>query len=1084
MEGARRLMLILHANWSDNALHLWAESVEQWHRTEASPPPADGDRAEVVDHPFVLDAAALHEIVQAFAPVPSPVSVPVSIPGAGVDASSLTLRLPARSGRPVPSDGLLRIIGGEAGALGGSLESWRVPTMRIEAGCALEWLLSLNEPRRTGEVEFGAGVRVLRALATLIASLLADQRFVPTLLQTREGRYLAYWQPWLHDEATRERLDALLTSAPGVLRAAVNEFDHQLWPTIEDALRGMTDPIVRRWLRERDFQEAVEDTEGVEDEHLLWLRGLLTDANELSLTDRSAAAELLSGVRSWIARLDDAEVERPFRLMLRVEEPLAGPDLPELQPVKETVEWRLSFFLRSTRIKAQPISASVIWEGGESAFDQTLSGARAQELLLTELGRAARIYPALQDVLEQPHPTALELSTLRVHEFLREHAPVLREAGIEIETPHWWRHPKHRVGMRLSIDSDSFGDEAGDGRDGLGRTGRALGLDALVKFEWQLAIGDRVISLDTLKRLSMSKSSLVPMDGAWVEIDPQTLGAARKFLENGSQGEMTVLEALRTAYGFTDHAPALPVFGIDATGWVSDFFNGGQGEFRAVAVEQPSSLDGQLRPYQKRGLSWLAFLDRLGLGACLADDMGLGKTIQLIALLLHERERLNGSEAIGPTLVVAPMSVVGNWVNELARFAPDITVHVHHGLDRTTGEAFITEANRHDIVITTYGLVTRDIEFLGRVDWRRVVLDEAQFIKNPPTKQSKAIRSLTTDRRIALTGTPVENRLGELWSILEFCNPGYLGTSGEFRRRFVLPIERRRDESAAVALRALIRPFVLRRVKTDPEVVPDLPDLVQTKDYAILTSEQARLYQSVVDGMLRAVDESEGTQRRGHVLAGLIKLKQVCNHPMNLAGSDDEPAAIGASGPPQSARSGKTMRLMEMLEEVVAAGDKALIFTQFRRMGHLLNAMIAHDLDTQTLFLHGGTPRTKRDELIARFQSDDRAAPIFILSLRAGGVGLNLTAANHVFHFDRWWNPAVESQATDRAFRIGQKRTVHVHKLISRGTLEERIDEMLEQKTELAERIVGAGETWLTELSSNQLRELLSLRQTVMEVEA
>ena len=706
---------------------------------------------------------------------------------------------------------------------------------------------------------------------------------------------------------------------------------------------------------------------------------------------------------------------------------------------------------------------------------------QAQELLLTELGRAARIYPLVQEVLDEPHPVAVNLTTARMHEFLREHAPVLREAGIEVETPAWWRHPKHRIGMRLAINSGALGDDDAQAHAGHGHSDRALGLDALVQFQWQLAIGERTISIETLRKLSMSKSSLVPIEGAWVEIEPQTLSAARRFLDNGSSGEMTVLQALRTAYGFSDHTPSLPVFGIDADGWVSDFFNGGQGEFRSVEVEQPTSLDGQLRPYQKRGLSWLVFLDRLGLGACLADDMGLGKTIQLIALLLHERERLGPDAVTAPTLVVAPMSVVGNWVNELARFAPHLTVHVHHGLDRSLGDAFAAEAGRHDIVITTYGLITRDIEFLGRVAWRRVVLDEAQFIKNPPTKQSKAIRSLKTDRRIALTGTPVENRLGELWSILDFCNPGYLSTAGEFRRRFVLPIERRRDESAAAALRALIRPFILRRVKTDPDVVPDLPDLFQTKDYAILTAEQARLYQSTVDGMLRAVEASEGTQRRGHVLAGLIKLKQICNHPLNLAESDHEPAT---DGPPQSNRSGKTIRLMEMLEEVVAAGDKALLFTQFRRMGHLLAAMIAHNLNTQTLFLHGGTPRNKRDELIERFQSDDRTAPIFILSLRAGGVGLNLTAANHVFHFDRWWNPAVESQATDRAFRIGQKRSVHVHKLISRGTLEERIDEMLEQKTELAERIVGTGETWLTELSSNQLRELLSLRQNVMEVEA
>ncbi|MCE2882341.1 MAG: DEAD/DEAH box helicase, partial [Planctomycetaceae bacterium] len=440
-------------------------------------------------------------------------------------------------------------------------------------------------------------------------------------------------------------------------------------------------------------------------------------------------------------------------------------------------------------------------------------------------------------------------------------------------------------------------------------------------------------------------------------------------------------------------------------------------------------------------------------------------------------------------LLVCPMSVVGNWNRELHRFAPELVVHVHHGLERPVGEKFVETALSSDIVVTTYALVVRDHESIGRVHWRRVVLDEAQHIKNPPTKQTASIRALRTSHRVALTGTPVENRLSELWSILEFCTPGYLGSQGEFRKRFTGPIERHKDRRQAERLKNLVRPFVLRRLKTDPTVISDLPPLVQTKQNVPLTVEQSQLYAAVTADMLQRVDNAEGIKRRGLVLSALVKLKQICNHPAHYLrqGSDDDdatPLPTLAPGEKLSARSGKATRMMEMLEEVVAAGDRALVFTQYRQMGHLLVAMIRQELDTDAIFLHGGTPQARREQLIERFQSGDPACPIFVLSLKAGGVGLNLTAANHVFHFDRWWNPAVENQATDRAFRIGQHRTVNVHKMISEGTLEETIDQMIEQKTELAQQIIGSGEQWLTELSTTQLRDLLTLRRSTMEDES
>jgi SNF2 family DNA or RNA helicase len=418
------------------------------------------------------------------------------------------------------------------------------------------------------------------------------------------------------------------------------------------------------------------------------------------------------------------------------------------------------------------------------------------------------------------------------------------------------------------------------------------------------------------------------------------------------------------------------------------------------------------------------------------------------------------------------MSIVGNWHKELQRFAPSLNVMVHHGHERLSGEAFEQEAKRHDIVITTYSLALRDKEHLSHLEWEYVVVDEAQNIKNDAAKQTQAIKKLNAGHKIALTGTPVENRLSELWSIMEFLNPGYLGSGTDFRKNFAIPIERYRDSNRSEALKRLIQPFVLRRLKTDKTIIADLPDKMEMKVFCNLTQEQASLYEAVVQEMLAKIEESEGIERKGLVLSTLLKLKQVCNHPAHFV----------ADGSALPGRSGKLARLEEMLEEALEEGDKALIFTQFAEMGTLLRQHLQETLGREVLFLHGGTPKKQRDIMVQRFQEDRRGAPLFILSLKAGGVGLNLTAANHVFHFDRWWNPAVENQATDRAFRIGQKKNVQVHKFVCIGTLEERIDQMIEQKKELAESIVGSGENWLTEMSTAQLKELFALsREAVGE---
>jgi SNF2 family DNA or RNA helicase len=488
-------------------------------------------------------------------------------------------------------------------------------------------------------------------------------------------------------------------------------------------------------------------------------------------------------------------------------------------------------------------------------------------------------------------------------------------------------------------------------------------------------------------------------------------------------------------------------------------------------------------------MSWLYFLNSLGMGACLADDMGLGKTIQFLALLLAEREMVTTSRRPDPTLLIVPMSTLNNWVNEITTFTPNLNAYLHHGQFRHLGSEFTKRIKNSDIVITTYSLAFRDEAFIGDTNWGRIALDEAQSIKNLGTKQTQSIRKLVEQQihnpqhtsacqRIALTGTPMENHLEELWSIMDFLNPGYLGTISSFRSKFALPIERYQNQDVAQNLNKIISPFILRRVKTDPKIINDLPEKIEMVEYIDLTKEQAALYENTLNNLFPQIDSSSGMHRKGLVLATITKLKQICNHP-----------ELGAVLPTKlSLNSGKLNRLEELLETIYQTDDKVLIFTQFAQMGHLLKAYLQERFGAEILFLHGGLTKPARDKLVEKFQSPNNNKndfKVFVLSLKAGGLGLNLTAANQVIHFDQWWNPAVEDQATDRAFRIGQKRNVQVRKFICRGTLEERIAEMLKSKKNLADKIVNSSaKNIITELSTDELFGLLKLTQSPIDLEA
>ncbi len=1046
---------VLHAGFSAGRLMIWGEDPSVWFARSAS-------NAGTL-HPFAVSASHLADLfttlgVHATAAEPVTMRLPSMPEGGGII--------------PMPSSKMMRIAGiVDLNAEPAGLGTFAVAAVTLEAGAITAGLDAIEDAESDQRFTTSASVHFFITALRVARHLLAQQRFVPMLWQLPTGELQSSWHPWLNDAQTAERIAALVDAMPASARAIVDSWDHDGPRIIEGFLGAVIDAQARASLAANEMFDTVSSRDPLADGQIAWLHGLLGPA-ALVPAQATARTDIVRRVRHWIGALEERGESAEWRLLLRVREPVASAG-----ENADTLEWIISFHLQDAESGQLVVDGDEVWMlSGESLTLEGKSLESPQDLLLAELARAARLYPALESVLDESEPTHLRLSTKKAYEFLRQFRPILIEQGIGVQVPDWWDSPTGRLGARLRIDSESLDSmiDTGDGSAAI--AGPQLGLSTLVSYHWEIAIGDTTLSLHEFEQYASRDLPLVQIGGRWVEIRPEDVQAAVRFIKENPGGQMQLSDAMRLAYGSDTRKTGIPVVGLEATGWVAEVLGAGGDGARAAEripdIEPPADFQGTLRPYQQRGLSWLVFLERFGLGACLADDMGLGKTIQLLALLLHERQIASPGHSVHPTLLIAPMSVVGNWIHEVRRFAPNLKVLVHHGLERLTGDTLVARAQESDIVLTTYALAHRDRDTLHRITWGRVVLDEAQYIKNPSAKQSQAVRSFVADRRVALTGTPVENRLSELWSIMDFLNPGYLGGSAGFRKRFSVPIERYRDQVRSRQLRGLVQPFILRRVKSDPAVVADLPEKLESREYAHLTSEQATLYESCVKRMLADVEQSEGISRRGVVLAALIRLKQICNHPSQLLKDHD----FNSGHTPDPSRSGKCVRLLEMLDEVLAEGDQALIFTQFRQMGHLLAAMLERELDREILFLHGGTPQAQRQKLVDTFQQADGKRPILILSLKAGGVGLNLTAATHVFHFDRWWNPAVENQATDRAYRIGQTRTVQVHKFVVRGTLEERIDEMIESKTELAEKIIGAGERWLTELDTDQLRDILTLR--------
>ncbi|MCP1387355.1 DEAD/DEAH box helicase [Corynebacterium sp. TA-R-1] len=845
----------------------------------------------------------------------------------------------------------------------------------------------------------------------------------------RENQFFAQWQLGT-GVAERGWLAEMLAAAPGVLVANNGGLS-------EDMATTLTHWIASARLRSAGVLD-VERTHALHDFVNSLIMGAPLRRGDVALARR---------VGQWNGSITAVNLQ----LVFIVAEPADA-----IGANKSTV-WPVRVQVRSGTDSPRPVR--------QYDFD----GQTAQRLR-SELTRAISVTDLVNPVMH-PKPAAVPespedgdwdiyLTLEEIGDFVTNEASRLRSAGFTVMLPRAWAKAETRSKLTVSRPANPYDSS----------TVTRLGFDTLMQYDWHISVGGVELTDEEMAELVNSKSGLVQLRGKWVLADKAEITRTAKYMQRlrsaeESEGEVTAAELRQLALEAAGEDEAIEFAGST---WFTSLV-GGTDRPAPERVSVPTTVQAHLRDYQRRGVDWLYFMSRNNLGAILADDMGLGKTLQLLTLLAVEAE--TGTRQ-GPTLVVAPTSVVGNWAREAGRFVPGMRVVVHHGTRRLHGQELIDACSEADLVVTSYGVANRDVKDLAQVQWDHVVLDEAQAIKNAGTRSSKSVRALPARHRIALTGTPIENKLAELRNLLDFVNPGMLGSQTFFRNHFAKAIESGRDEALAdemgQRLQRLTAPFILRRLKTDPAIIDDLPDKAEHVISVDMTAEQAALYTALVDAMQRELSEREGMARKGLVLSTITRIKQICNHPAHFLG-DGSPVTVNGVH-----RSGKVERLVEILDQAQASGQRVLVFTQYKAFGDILQPYLSTYLGEDIPFLHGGVGKSGRDAMVERFQALDGPRAM-LLSLKAGGTGLNLTAASVVVHMDRWWNPAVENQATDRAYRIGQERDVTVYKMITRGTMEESIQDVLDGKMQLA-GVVGEGEGWITELDTEDLARLISFR--------
>ena len=867
------------------------------------------------------------------------------------------------------------------------------------------WLDTLTEADWS---EMSDSVRALYLVQQFAAVLLRRGAVVPQLLRVgpTEEQHRVRWLPATLNETVRNLTNQLATQLPPTLLTVRWQKDILALPNEQQVLT-LCSLLMRRTIRQTTIE--------------LWERWPLEDADRLFFGVETlrfegfGKREMPLAMQLWLN--DFFLTHKRFVPILTVEDSELGD------------EFRLSLLIRDR--EAGGATAPIPLP--ELLTEKRHAGIRMA--VLQDLLVLSRHFPDLAKLTQKDGPSHLFYKPQDFVKVLLETLPRMQLLGIALLLPRSLRHwVRPQVSGRLKAQvtaSNAF-----------------MRLDDMLSFDWQVALGDEMVNVREFQKLVNNSTGLVKIKDQYVLLDPADLTKLYKQLENPP--DLTGPELLRAALTEEYKGGRLGI-SEEVRKLIKKFTD---------SPEQalPDALNATLRPYQHRGYDWLVKNTALGMGSLLADDMGLGKTVQIIALLLKFRQEGRFKKQKG--LVVLPTTLLTNWQKEIARFAPELQARVYHG----SGRKLPAASDTYDLLLTTYGVVRSDLDTFKKTTWAVVVIDEAQNIKNSDTEQTKAVKALKSPIRIALSGTPVENRLSEFWSIMDFVNKGYLGGLSKFNEEFGKPIQQERDHQKLEQFRRVTSPFLLRRVKTDKSIISDLPDKIENNQFCALTPEQAALYQSVVQESLRAIEDKDGIARRGLVLKLMTALKQIGNHPHQYLKK-------GNSNPTLS---GKATLLLNLLETIYANHEKVLIFTQYREMGELLQQFIQQAFGQQPLFLHGGTSRPHRDEMVEQFQRN-RSDHTFILSLKAGGTGLNLTQANHVIHYDLWWNPAVESQATDRAFRIGQTKNVLVYRLMNQGTLEEKIDAMIRSKRELADLTIKTGETWLGDLSDAELTELVSL---------
>ncbi|RXT07812.1 DEAD/DEAH box helicase [Ammoniphilus sp. CFH 90114] len=887
-----------------------------------------------------------------------------------------------------------------------------LPRIRMAEG-----LSELSVQRMEVSAELAFWIRVSEWVITLAAK----GYFFPCLVR-EEDRYYSLWKLMGHEPKEKEELDGWIEQ--GKPHVSEQEADEWITSFVHDIMDGWVRQVINTKFSLKTSQLGKLLKFKPFYLHEEWMHRLCMEEHVGGEGPRWE--ELYQAYREWTSKNEDQRKE-------------SGGLAFRLEPSDHPNEWNLRYFWSN--------------RGAQLRAYSELEHFEDRHLYIKQLAHASRVFEGLETLAEETL-IGCRLSIQEAYRFFKTFAPELREQGYPVYVPASLIKNK-RNKLRMNIQYQDQWDSGG------------MGLDSLLHFDFSLAIGDHMLTPEEWEQMSSGVYPLYQVEGEWIELNPDELKRSASWIQKELKKKTLTLRDVLFLHAAMDDEEFAPVE-IESShfeGWLEEWFTlVGKGH---DSFPLPREFEGELRPYQKIGMSWLIHLRKWGMGACLADDMGLGKTVQFLAYLAYCKEQ---EWVKKPYLLICPTSVLGNWQKEIERFVPGLAVYTHHGADRLSGEDFRKKAERYDLVITTYSLVQRDTQDLIAMEWDGVALDEAQHIKNMGSIQSKVIRQLSGEHRIALTGTPIENRINELWAILDFLNKGFLGAQTIFRRQFVLPIEKEGNKKRLDTLKRLVNPFILRRSKSDPAVIQDLPEKMEKKEYCYLSPEQAVLYERVVEELLKKETGKSGLERKGLILASISKLKQICNHP----------ALFMRRGTLGGMRSGKLTRLQELLEEMFAEGDRVLLFTQFAQMGHLLKRELEEKWKSPVPFLYGGLSKDQRDAMIEEFQQPS-GPPLFLLSLKAGGIGLNLTRANRVIHFDRWWNPAVENQATDRAFRIGQTKTVHVHKFVCLGTIEEKIDLMIERKKELVSDIMGQSEAWITELSTHELRELLALRNELLE---